>query len=119
MMFGSIFYNFWAALLAFTLYFFIALQKPYLPVRILVGSFVAAVIVFLLMFVIRFLINYILFSPEIQDVENTDDSIDESQSSHDKENQEDMEQPKSSTVEFKDESAEEVAQVVRTMMHTE
>jgi len=116
-MFGSIFYNLWGALIAFSIYFFSTFQKPLTPLRILIGSFVAAIIVFFVMYIIRFIIAYILYTPEDKEAmgegeleENTSDELQEG-------NQEAS--SASSTVEFQDESSEEIAQVVRTMMSRE
>lgn len=116
-MFGSIFYNLWGALIAFSIYFFSTFQKPLTPLRILIGSFVAAIIVFFAMYIIRLIIAYILYTPEDKEEmgegeleENTSDELQEG-------NQEAS--SASSTVEFQDESSEEIAQVVRTMMSRE
>ena len=117
MMFGSILYNCWAALLGFTVYFFVALQeKVVLPFNVLLGSFNAALIVFLFMFPVRMLLSYIFYTPteiEFEHIEQLTDVQSEIQSIS----------PhvvdKTSTVEFEDESTEEIAKVVRTMMHTE
>lgn len=111
-MFGSIFYNCWAALFAFSVYFFMALNKPVLPSRILLGAFVSALIVFLVTFAIRFLIAFIIYTPE--------DLVDEQM--HDKEEEQFVDNNqlgKRLTEEFSDETTEEVAQVVKTLLHTE
>lgn len=62
MMFGSIFYNFWAAIIGFSLYFFSMLSKD-VPFKVLIGSFIAALISFLLMYAFRFVLAYILHTP--------------------------------------------------------
>lgn len=115
-MFGSIFYNLWAALLAFSVYFFMTFQSSYSPVRILIGSFVSAILVFLVMFLVRYLVSYILYTPEREEnlIEN---ELDEAV--QDEDNLENNQEKKAvnSTVEFQDENTEEIAQVVRTMMH--
>lgn len=117
-MFGSIFYNLWGALIAFSFYFFITLRSAYSPIRIVIGSFIAAILVFLVMFLVRYLISFILYTPESEDG-LTDDQPHESlqdennlESNHEKE-------LINSTVEFQDENTEEIAQVVRTMMNRE
>ncbi|MEY9975973.1 hypothetical protein [Lysinibacillus sp. RC79] len=116
-MFGSIFYNLWGALLAFSLYFFITFQKPYTPLRIIIGSFVAGIFVFFVMYIVRFLIAYVLFTPE-GDEEVVEGEYEENESdNHEEENQETP--TANSAVEFQDESSEEIAQVVRTMMNRE
>jgi len=115
-MFGSIFYNLWGALLAFSLYFFITLQKPYTPLHIIIGSFVAGIIVFFVMYIVRFLIAYVLFTPEGAEEVVEGEHEENGSDNH----EEDQETPTAnSAVEFQDESSEEIAQVVRTMMNRE
>lgn len=116
-MFGSIFYNLWGALIAFSIYFFSTFQKPFTPLRILIGSFMVAIIAFFVMFIVRFLIAYILFTPE-EDEEAVEVDIEEKEL----ESIEGVKQEvpiANSTVEFQDENSEEIAQVVRTMMNRE
>lgn len=116
-MFGSIFYNLWGALIAFSIYFFSTFQKPLTPLRILIGSFIVAIIAFFVMFIVRFLIAYILFTPE-EDEEAVEVDIEEKEL----ESIEGVKQEvpiANSTVEFQDENSEEIAQVVRTMMNRE
>jgi len=116
-MFGSIFYNLWGALIAFSIYFFSTFQKPYTPLRIIVGSFVAGIIIFIVMYIVRFLIAYILFTPE-DDKEVIEGEHAENESDNgEAENQETL--TANSTVEFQDENSEEIAQAVRTMMNRE
>ncbi|UPW84156.1 hypothetical protein [Lysinibacillus sp. Ag94] len=116
-MFGSIFYNLWGALIAFSIYFFSTFLKPYTPLRIIIGSFVAGIIVFFIMYIVRFLIAYILFTPEdAEDVVEGEHEENES-GNRDEDNQETP--TASSTVEFQDENSEEIAQAVRTMMNRE
>ena len=55
MLYGSILYNFWGALLAFSTYFFLNFMGPGAPLAIIIKSFVAAVIGFIVTYVIRFL----------------------------------------------------------------
>lgn len=112
-MFGSIFYNCWAALFGFTIYFFIAIMNPLaMPLHTILISSIIAVGVFLFMFPIRYFIGYILFTPE-EVIFNDETDFGEEMT---------VEQPlpaqqQTSTVEFADESTEEIAQVVRTMMN--
>ncbi|MFJ8087283.1 hypothetical protein ACIQ7N_03605 [Lysinibacillus sp. NPDC095746] len=116
-MFGSFFYNLWGALIAFSIYFFSTFLKPYTPLRIIIGSFVAGIIVFFIMYIVRFLIAYILFTPEdAEDIVEGEQEEDES-GNREEDNQETP--TASSTVEFQDENSEEIAQVVRTMMNRE
>lgn len=116
-MFGSIFYNLWGALIAFSLYFFITFQKPYTPLRIIIGSFVAGIIVFFVMYIVRFLIAYVLFTPEGDEEVVEGEHEENASDNHEEENQETP--TANSAIEFQDESSEEIAQVVRTMMNRE
>lgn len=116
-MFGSIFYNLWGALMAFTIYFFSTFLKPYTPLRIIIGSFVTAIIVFLVMYIVRFLIAYILYTPEVDEEAVEGELAENEQTTPEGTNQEDA--SAQSTVEFQDENSEEIAQVVRTMMNRE
>ncbi len=105
-MFGSIFYNLWGALIAFSIYFFSTFQKPFTPLRILIGSFIVAIIAFFVMFIVRFLIAYILFTPE-EDEEAVEGDIEEKEL----ESIEGVIQEvpiANSTVEFQDENSEEM-----------
>ena len=116
-MFGSIFYNLWGALMAFTIYFFSTFLKPYTPLRIIIGSFVTAIIVFLVMYIVRFLIAYILYTPEVDEEAVEGELAENEQTTPEGTNQEAA--SAQSTVEFQDENSEEIAQVVRTMMNRE
>jgi len=116
-MFGSIFYNLWGALIAFSCYFFITLQQPYTPLRIIIGSFIAAIIVFFVMYIVRFLIAYVLFTPNA-DQALADSELEENSSTHPDEGS-NVASSTSSTVEFQDENTEDIAQVVRTMLNRE
>ena len=116
-MYGSLFYNCWAALIGFAVYFFIVLQQPYvMPVNALIGSFVTAFIVFLSTFFVRMFLGYVLYTPK--EVGFQDQHVIEGPPN----TNEDLTTPlveQTSTVEFEDESSEEIAKVVRTMMHAE
>jgi len=116
-MFGSIFYNLWGALIAFTIYFFSTFQKPYTPLRVIIGSFITAIIVFLVMYIVRTLIAYILYTPEVNEEAVEGELGDNEQTTTEGTNQEVA--SANSTVEFQDENSEEIAQVVRTMMNRE
>lgn len=116
-MFGSIFYNFWAAILGFSAYFFSTLTDSTIPLYSLVGSFIAAVFSFIVMYAIRLLLGYIYYTP--------DDAL---FNGFNKENEqlrlqmesgmsaEHASEDSNSTLEFKDQSSEEIAKVVQTMM---
>lgn len=114
MMYGSILYNCWGALLGFTSYFVLALQQPYaIPMETLIGSFVSALVVFLCTYPARVLLGYVLYTPEeviLEEASLVEDQAQEEVPSSSN---------RTSTVEFEDENAEEIAKVVRTMMHSE
>ena len=116
-MYGSLFYNCWAALIGFTVYFFIVLQQPYvIPVNALIGCFVTAFIVFFSTFFVRLFLGYVLYTPEEVGVQEQLEIEGQPNTN------EDLQIPlveQTSTVEFEDESSEEIAKVVRTMMHSE
>ena len=97
--------------------FFSTFLKPYTPLRIIIGSFVAGIIVFFIMYIVRFLIAYILFTPE--DAEDVVEGEHEENESGIREEDNQEIPTASSTVEFQDENSEEIAQVVRTMMNRE
>ena len=117
MMYGSFLYNCWAALIGFTAYFALALQQPdAMPLETLGGSFVAALVVFLCTYPVRLFLGYVLFTPE--DVELVEDVAVEWEQGM----KEELDIPgldRTSTVEFQDADEEEVAKVIRTMMHSE
>lgn len=116
MMYGSFLYNCWAALIGFTIYFIVALQQPLAtPLSILLSSFLAAAILFVVTYGVRYLLGYVLFTPEPVVMEPIEQEIITSEA-------EGLELPQmdqTSAVEFDDESSEEIAKVVRTMMHQE
>lgn len=116
-MYGSFLYNCWAALVGFTVYFLIVLQQPYvMPISALIGSFVTAFIVFLCTFLVRLFLGYVLYTPEEVALQETI-NVEEQPKTN-----EGLQIPlveQTSAVEFEDESSEEIAEVVRTMMHSE
>lgn len=117
MMYGSFLYNCWAALLGFTVYFVIVLQQPYvMPISALIGAFVTAFIVFLCTFLVRMFLGYVLYTPE--EVEFQESIEVEGQPNTSEELQIPLVE-QTSAVEFVDENSEEIAKVVRTMMHSE
>ena len=117
MMYGSFLYNCWAALIGFTVYFIIVLQQPYvMPISALSGAFVTAFIVFLCTFLVRMFLGYVLYTPE--EVEFQESIAVEGQPNTSEELQIPLVE-QTSTVEFEDENSEEIAKVVRTMMHSE
>lgn len=117
-MFGSIFYNLWAAIIGFSIYFFSTLSDSQIPLNSIVGSFIAAAVSFIIMYAFRFFLGYVLYTPD-----------DELFSSLNKENEQLREQlvnreniggsaseGNTSTMEFNDESSEEIAKVIQTML---
>lgn len=108
---GSFYMNCWAALGSFAIYFLLIFQTARTPVEILTQSFTVAFIVFVMTFIVRFLIGYAFFTaqPEEVLVEETAENI---------------EQREENTVTIEKDSlqgtqAEEVAQVVKTLMAQE
>lgn len=116
MMFGSIFYNCWGALIAFTIYFFATFQT-YFPFRVLMGSFIVALIAFFAMFLVRYLIGYVTYTPDNELFGDSEIESDEMDNPIEQEEVYNNRVNVSSTVEFEDESSEEIAKVVRTMIH--
>ena len=117
MMYGSFLYNCWASLIGFSVYFFIVLQQPYvMPISALIGAFVTAFIVFFCTFLVRLFLGYVLYTPEEIGLPK---SIDVERQSNTKEERQIPLVEQTSTVEFEDEGSEEIAKVVRTMMHSE
>ena len=117
-MYRSILFNCWIALIAFTLYFVSIIYQTggaVAPIKTIAVSFLWAVIGFVFAYVIRAFLNFILYTPEqievateienIQNVSNEDDATSGSLRNH-----------STSTIEFQDESSEDIAQVVRTML---
>lgn len=115
-MFGSIFYNLWAGLIGFTIYFGLAIQNVFVaPIAIILGSFIAAICSFIVMFPVRIVLNYILFTPEQVVLE--EEFVNSEQNKNNVHNL-DI-QNESATIEFADDSTEDIAKVVRTMMYSE
>jgi len=75
-MIGSIFYNCWGALIAFTIYFFATFQS-YIPSRVLFGSFIAALITFFAMFLVRYFFGYVMYTPDHDIFEQFEEEIEE------------------------------------------
>ena len=117
-MFGSIFYNFWGALSLFTIYFIGALQQPFpQPIPVILQSFVAAIVGFIVMYAVRYFIGYVMYTPEQV---NNDEMVMEESIEREFSDLDSLVQVKDSSVaEFHDEDSEEIAKVVRTMLHGE
>jgi hypothetical protein len=118
MMIGSLFYNGWAALFSFAIYFVLAIQNPYaMPLTTIVASLIAAIIGFVAMFVIRYFIGYVFYTPktlnyieEMNDMQNNAEMLDANDNQF-------IPQSDRSTMEFEEEDSEEIAKAVRTMLH--
>lgn len=119
-MYGSFLYNCWAALLAFTISFLIMLVNtssvimplPTLGIALLwaLGGFVGA-------YGLRVLLFYILYTPTMSELVVFNDAKQTSAAIHP--GNDVFSKPSTSTVEFLDESTEDIAQVVRTMLSNE
>lgn len=110
-MFGSLYYNAWIALLAFTVYFLAKFQTNQLPLSIILYGLLWAAIAFILTFILRALIGYVVFTPAEEESINenrTDGNL--SVSIEEKHNQVTGNQS------TKDIETEEVAKVVQTML---
>lgn len=116
-MFGSIFYNFWAALFSFAAYFVWAIQNPFaLPLPTIGMAVVAAIIGFVVMYALRLFIGYVFYTPEevihMEEENPTDATMIEEDG-----NQQFVPQSTRTTAEFEEANTEEMAQAVRTMLH--
>lgn len=116
MMFGSLFYNFWAALCSFTIYFIWAVQDPFaFPLPTIGASLVVALISFIAMFFIRAFIGYVFYTPE--NIEYSEVNPTSNIEPLNTEQQQFVPQNRRTTVEFEEDNTEEIANVVRTMLH--
>ncbi|WP_253896166.1 multidrug transporter [Solibacillus sp. R5-41] len=116
MMFGSLFYNFWAALCTFAVYFIWAVQDPFAyPLPTIGVSLVVALIGFIAMFFIRAFIGYVLYTPE--NIAYSEGNPTSSVETFNSEQQQFVPQNERTTVEFEEDNTEEIAKVVRTMLH--
>lgn len=97
-MVGSMLSNFWAALIAFSLYF--GLSYPFVsPSSTLIGASTWAIVFFLLAFLIRYLFHLVWQSPVLP----TLDLVEQSESANERK-------------EHSDHSSEEIASVVKKML---
>lgn len=118
-MFGSLFYNFWGALFSFSVYFIWAIFDPYaMPWPTIGIAAVAAIIGFFVMFAVRYLVGYIMYTPE-DVVHNEPEIMNDAVSVEEDGNQQFIPQNNRTTTEFEEENTEEIAQVVRSMLHGE
>lgn len=110
-MIGSFFINCWAALFAFSIYF-LSTFRDGVPSKVIIGSFIAAAIIFVIMYPFRLLLGYILYTPQDQDIlEEFGDTSDVSEEKNVVENPSNIDTKNSS------ETPEEIAKVVRNMMN--
>ncbi|MER2121557.1 MAG: multidrug transporter [Solibacillus sp.] len=118
-MFGSIFYNFWAALLSFAVYFIAAIQNPYaMPLPTIGTAFVVAVIAFSVMFIIRYFLGYVFYTPEAPVLSQTEEELPVVAKETDK--TQTVPQNDHTTMEVEeDENTEEIAKVVRSMLQSD
>lgn len=117
-MFGSIFYNFWAALLSFAVYFIAAIQNPYaMPLPTIGAAFVVAAIAFSLMFLIRYFLGYVFYTPEAPVLSQIEEELPVVAKETDK--TQTVPQGDHTTMEVEDENTEEIAQVVRSMLQSD
>jgi len=120
LMYGSIFLNCWGSLITFSITFAIMYQVSIFPSQILLVSFFAALAAFILLFAVRYLIGYILYTPDDGLFEEFIEGTDENNSVQEEED-EILERDtnslnQSSKMEFQDESSEEIAKLVRSML---
>ena len=118
-MFRSILFNLWIALIAFAVYFSMTIYQSSStaqPLPTILKSFMWAAIAFVVAFALKYILNYVLYTPGQPEL-----SIIEEGTGIDTTNQAGVQEQKntSSTVEFADESNEDIAQVVRTMLSNE
>ena len=123
-MYRSIFFNWWIALIAFSFYFIKTIYDTggtAAPIQTIIWSFVSAVIGFILAYGVRAFLDYILYTPELiegeietEAIPNVSEGLDNEATSGST-----LSVQNDSTVEFQDESSEDIAQVVRTMLHRE
>lgn len=114
-MYGSILINCWGSLIAFTITFIWMYQNSIFPSRILIVSFIVAFAAFLLFFAVRYLIAYITYTPNDELFEKF---IEEAKLKEKDDEEEEIEEGRNpSKVEFQDDDPEEIAQIVRTMLH--
>ena len=120
-MYRSILFNCWIALIAFTFYFIKTIYDTSgtaAPMQTIMWSFIWAVFGFILAFGLRAFLDYILYTPEQIDgletetIPNVSNGLDNEATSGST-----LSIQNNSTVEFQDESSEDIAQVVRTMLH--
>ena len=120
-MYRSIFFNCWIALIAFSFYFIKTIYETggtAAPIQTIMWSFLWAFFGFGLAYGLRAFLDYILYTPEPIDGEMETEAISNFSDGLDNEvtSGSTLSIQNNSTVEFQDESSEDIAQVVRTML---
>ena len=120
-MYRSIFFNCWIALIAFSFYFIKTIYETggtAAPIQTIMWSFIWSFFGFGLAYGLRAFLDYILYTPEPIDggmeteaIPNVSNGLDNEVTSGST-----LSVQNNSTVEFQDESSEDIAQVVRTML---
>ena len=119
-MYRSILFNCWIALIAFSFYFIKTIYDTggtAAPMQTIMWSFIWAIFGFILAYGLRAFLDYILYTPEQIDgleteaIPNVSNGLDNEATSGST-----LSVQNNSTVEFQDESSEDIAQVVRTML---
>jgi hypothetical protein len=114
-MYRTIFFNLWAALIAFAIYFGYTIYQTNgfaTPMPTLVYAFLWGAFGFIVAYGLRYVLDYIFYTPEQAEMSiSTDDDATVQNINNTGATK--------STKEFQDENPEEIAQVVRTMLHQE
>ncbi len=110
-MVGSYLTNCFAALIAFTIYFFMTFQSLKSPTTVIIWSLIVAIIMFLITYLIRYLIAFVMYTPSEE--ESSDDS-EKAKQSNEKNVEESLNKIKPETV--TENQAKELAEAVKTMM---
>ncbi len=119
-MYGSFLYNCWAALFAFTISFLIMLVNAsavIMPLPTMGIALLWAFVGFVGAYGLRGILYYILYTPKMSELVVSSDAEQTSSAIHP--GNDVLSKPSTSTVEFSDESTEDIAQVVRTMLSKE
>lgn len=114
-MYRTIFFNLWAALIAFAIYFGYTIYQTNgfaTPMPTLVYAFLWGAFGFIVAFGLRYMLDYIFYTPVQAEMSISTEDADAIRVNN-------GQGAATSTKEFQDESPEEIAQVVRTMLHKE
>ena len=107
-MYRTIFFNLWAALIAFAIYFGYTIYQTNgfaTPIPTLVYAFLWGALGFIVAYGLRYVLDYIFYTRVQAEMSISTEDVATIQANNAKE--------------FQDESPEEIAQVVRTMLHEE